>query len=214
MQHEKERREIINVGISLDRYRLISLSGGNVSTRIDGRILVTPSGMSYDTLVPSDVVVMDPQGKIIEGERRPSVDTVALLHIFNTMPGVNAIIHTHQPYATAVGLVMDELPAFCTTLVNATLGAVTVAPYSSAASLDMGVRTVQYIGDKRAVILRNHGVVTVGPSLKDALYAAVYLEDASRSYCAALAMGKPRCLTPDQVAEAVESFRHYGQGKK
>ncbi len=214
MLHEKERQEIINVGIALDRYRLISLSGGNVSMRIDGRILVTPSGMSYETLVPSDVVVMDPQGKVIEGERRPSVDTVALLHIFNSMPGVNAVIHTHQPYATAVGLVMDELPAFCTTLVNATLGAVTVAPYSSAASLDMGVKAVQYIGDKRAVILRNHGVVTVGPTLKDALYAAVYLEDASRSYCAARAMGTPRSLTPEQVAEAVESFRHYGQGKK
>jgi len=212
--HEKERQEIINVGMALDRYRLISLSGGNVSMRMDGHILVTPSGMAYETLVPSDVVVMDPQGKVIEGDRRPSVDTVALLHIFNSLPGVNAIIHTHQPYATAVGLVMDELPAFCTTLVNATLGAVTVAPYSSAASLDMGVKAAQYIGDKRAVILRNHGVVTVGPTLKDALYAAVYLEDASRSYCAARAMGTPRSLTPEQVAEAVESFRHYGQGKK
>ena len=185
--YEKERQQIIDVGIALDRYRLISLSGGNVSMRIDGHILVTPSGMSYETLVPADVVVMSPQGKVVEGERRPSVDTVALLHIFNNMPEVNAVIQTHQPYATAVGLVMDELPAFC---------------------------TVQYIGDRRAVILRNHGVVTVGPTLKDALYAAVYLEDASRSYCAARAMGTPRCLAADQVAEAVESFRHYGQGRK
>jgi L-ribulose-5-phosphate 4-epimerase len=129
---------------------------------------------------------------------------------------VNAVIHTHQPYATAIGLVMDELPAFCTTLVNATLGAVTVAPYSSAASLSMGEKTVENIGDKRAVILRNHGVVAVGPSLKDALYAAVYLEDACRSYIAAMSMGRgtPRSLTPPQVEEAVETFRHYGQGKK
>lgn len=216
MMHEKERQQIIDAGIALDRYRLISLSGGNVSMRIGGHILVTPSGMSYETLGPADVVVMDPQAKIIEGERRPSVDTVALLHIYNNMPDVNAVIHTHQPYATAVGLVLDQLPAFCTTLVNATLGAVTVAPYSSAASLDMGVKTVENIGDKRAVILRNHGVVTVGPTLKDALYAAVYLEDACRSYCAARSMGlgTPRSLTPAQVEEAVESFRHYGQGKK
>jgi L-ribulose-5-phosphate 4-epimerase len=212
--HETERQQIIDAGMALDRYRLISLSGGNVSMRIGAHFLVTPSGMSYDTLVPEDIVVMDSTGKVIEGGRRPSVDTVALLHIFKNMPDANAIIHTHQPYATAVGLVMDELPAFCTTLVNATLGAVTVAPYSSAASLDMGVRTVQYIGAKRAVILRNHGVVTVGPTLKDALYAAVYLEDASRSWCVARAMGTPRLLTPEQVAEAVEVFKHYGQGKK
>ena len=124
--YEGERQQIIDVGIALDRYRLISLSGGNVSMRIGRHILVTPSGMSYETLVPADVVVMDATGTVIEGERRPSVDTVALLHIFNHMPGVNAVIHTHQPYATAIGLVMDELPAFCTTLVNATLGAVTV----------------------------------------------------------------------------------------
>ena len=212
--YESERQQIIDVGIALDRYRLISLSGGNASMRIGGHILVTPSGMSYETLVPADVVVMDPKGKVIEGERRPSVDTVALLHIYNNMPGVNAVIHTHQPYATAIGLVLDELPAFCTTLVNATLGAVKVAPYSSAASLDMGVKTVENIGDTRAVILRNHGVVTVGPTLKDALYAAVYLEDAARSYSVARSMGTPRLLTKEQVEEAVESFRHYGQGKK
>ncbi len=140
--YESERQQIIDAGIALDRYRLISLSGGNASMRIGSHILVTPSGMSYETLVPADVVVMTQEGKVVEGARRPSVDTVALLHIFNHMPEVNAIIHTHQPYATAIGLVMDELPGFCTTLVNATLGAVTVAPYSSAASLDMGVRTV------------------------------------------------------------------------
>jgi L-ribulose-5-phosphate 4-epimerase len=170
--------------------------------------------MAYEGLVPADVVVLDLQGKIIDGKRRPSVDTTALLHIFNHLPAVKAIIHTHQRYATAIGLVMDELPAFCTTMVNATLGPVKVAPYSSAASLDMGIRTVESIGSSRAVILRNHGVVTVGPTLKDALYAAVYLEDAAASYCAASAMGTPRQLTAEQVAEAVEVFRHYGQDKK
>lgn len=212
--YESQRQQIIDVGITLDRYRLISLSGGNVSMRIGEHILVTPSGMSYEKLVPADVVVMDAKGKVVDGKRRPSVDTEALLHIYNNMRDVNAIIHTHQPYATAIGLVLDELPAFCTTLVNATLGAVPVAPYSSAASLDMGKRTVEYIGDKRAVILKNHGVITVGPTLKDALYAAVYLEDACRSYCVARALGEPRLLTPEQVDEAVEVFKHYGQDKK
>ncbi len=212
--YESERQQVIEAGILLDRYRLISLSGGNVSVRIGGHVLVTPSGMAYDGLAPSDVVILDLEGTVVEGERRPSVDTVALLHVYRRMPGVNAIVHTHQPYATAVGLVMDELPAFCTTLVNATLGSVRVAPYSSAASLDMGVKTVEHIGDRRAVILRNHGVVTVGPTLKDALYAAVYLEDACRAYLAARALGQPRLLTEAEVAEAVEVFRHYGQEKR
>jgi len=209
-----ERRQIIEAGMALERYRLISLSGGNVSMRIGEHVLITPSGMAYEGLVPADVVVLDLQGKIIEGKRRPSVDTTALLYIFNHLPEVNAIIHTHQRYATAIGLVMDELPAFCTTMVNATLGPVKVAPYSSAASLDMGIKTVENIGRSRAVILRNHGVVAVGPTLKDALYAAVYLEDAAAAYCDACALGTPRLLTTEQVAEAVEVFRHYGQDKK
>jgi len=212
--YESEREEIIQAGLALDRYRLISLSGGNVSMRIGKHALVTPSGMAYETLVAADVVVMDLDGKIVEGARRPSVDTVALLYIFNHLPAVKAIIHTHQRFATAIGLVMDELPAFCTTMVNATHGPVKVAPYSSAASLDMGVKTVENIGASRAVILRNHGVVAVGPTLKEALYAAVYLEDAAETYCAARALGNPRLLTEQQVADAVEVFRHYGQGKK
>jgi len=77
----------------------------------------------------------------------------------------------------------------------------------------MGVKTVEYIGDRRAVILRNHGVVGVGPTLKDALYAVVYLEDACRSYLAARTLGEPRVLDEAQVAEAVEVFKHYGQQK-
>ena len=212
--HENERQQVIETGLALEHYRLISLSGGNVSLRIGPHLLVTPSGMAYETLGPEDVVVMDGEGKVLEGKRRPSVDTAALLYIFRHLPAVNAIIHTHQPYATAIGLVLDELPAFCTTLVNATLGAVKVAPYSSAASLDMGLRTVENIGDRRAVILRNHGVITVGASLKEALYAAVYLEDAARSFIAARALGVPRVLDEGQVAEAVEVFAHYGQEKR
>ena len=160
--YESEREQIIAAGMTLDRYRLISLSGGNASMRIGPHVLVTPSGMAYETLVPADVVVMDLEGKVVEGARRPSVDTIALLHIYRNLPAVNAIVHTHQRFATAIGLVMDELPAFCTTMVNATHGPVKVAPYSSAASLDMGVKAVEYLGGSRAVILRNHGVVTVG----------------------------------------------------
>jgi hypothetical protein len=117
------------------------------------------------------------------------VDTVALLHIYNHMPEVNAVIHTHQPYATAIGLVMDELPAFCTTLVNATLGAVTVAPYSSAASLSMGEKTVENIGDKRAVILRNHGSSLSGPRSRK-LHAGVP-RDAAATYRAPARWGSP-----------------------
>ena len=182
----------------------------------EGNVLVTPSGMIYDSMVPEDVLVVDLEGNIIEGTRKVSVDTEALLYILKNMPEVNGVIHTHQVFASAVGLVEDELPAAVTTLPNPCLGAVNVAPYSSAASLEMGINTVKYIGNRRAVILKNHGVVTVGGTLKEALYSAVYLEDAAHTYIMAKAIGTPEILNKEQVAVAVDKFKrgHYGQDKK
>lgn len=208
-----ERQAVIDTGKKLDRYGLIALSGGNVSLRMSsGEILVTPSGLVYDDLDPSDILVVDIHGKIIDGKRKPSVDTEALLYIFQKKPTVNAVIHTHQPYATALGLVEDEVVCNLTTLANATRGSVNVAPYSSAASLDMGVKSVEYLGDKLAVILKHHGVVTVGDSLKQALYACVYLEEAAKTIIAAKSCNRDLALmTDDEITAAVKVFDNYGQ---
>lgn len=213
--YDKEKREIINAGLALKEYNLIALSGGNVSMRLpNGQLLVTPSGMAYDGMVEDDVVVMDIDGTVVEGERRPSVDSLALLHVYKNMERVNAIIHTHQVYATAISLVFDKVPNAVTTLANACAGEVHVAPFSSAASLQMGIETVEHIGDSNAIILKNHGVITVGKNLKEALYAAVYLEDAVKTYFVAKSMGEPTLLSDEQFKEAVEVFKDYGQKKK
>lgn len=216
MKFKKEREEVRQVGIKLDRYGLIALSGGNVSARMpSGEVLVTPSGMVYGDMTAEDVLAVDLDGNILEGTRSASVDTAALLYIYRHMPHVNAVIHTHQPYATAVGLVADELPCIVTTLPNATKGAVKVCPFSSAASIDMGVQTVKNAGDTLAVILKCHGVMGLGSSLKEALYSCVYLEEAAKTYVYAHGMsGNVACLTPAQTEQAVEIFRYYGQGKE
>ena len=212
--YEKQKKMVIETALEIKRSGLISLSGGNVSLRMpSGHILITPSGLSYEGMKPRDIVVVDIKGNRIEGKLRESVDTVALLYIYEHMPQVNAIIHTHQPYATAAGLLGDTLPAAVTTLANVTLGAVNVAPYCSAASLDMGVQTVNYIGERRAVILKHHGVIAVGKDLKEALYAAVYMEDAAKTYLAAKAAGEPVIMTDEQTQDAVNIHKTYGQSK-
>jgi len=212
---EKEKSELIKAGVKLDRYGLIALGGGNVSMRMpSGEILMSPSGMVYEDLAPEDVVVLDIGGEILEGERRPSSDVEALLYILREMPEVNAVIHTHQPYATGIGLVEDEFVCNLTTLANAARGSVTVAPYSAPNSLLMGQNTVNYLNGKLAVILKHHGVVSVGDSLKQALYACVYLEEAAKAYVAARSMGgKMALFTDEQLIGAVEVFKTYGQGK-
>lgn len=210
--YSKDKKAIIEAALALKEYELIALTGGNVSVREEnGDYVVTPSGMSYENMKEDDLIVFDKDGNIIEGNRKPSVDTIALKYIFDNMPEVNAIIHTHQPYATAAGLIGDVLPVAVTTLSNVTLGAVNVAPYSNPASLEMGIQTVEYARGKRAVILKHHGVVTIGANLKEALYAAVYMESAAKTYLVAKAAGEPALMTEKQNEEAVESFANYGQ---
>lgn len=214
MMYKEDRAAIIKAALEIKEYGLIQLSGGNVSLREpNGDILVTPSGMPYEPMKPEDVLVLDKTGKVIEGKLRPSVDTVALLYIYDKLPEIKAIIHTHQPYATAVGLISNTLPACNTTLCNVTKGAVSVAPYSNPASLNMGIQTVEYLNGKKAVILKHHGVVTVGENLKEAVYAAVYMEDSAKCYMAARAAGQVALMTEKQVKDAVAVFDDYGQKK-
>ena len=210
---ETQKQEVLNAALKLDRYGLIALSGGNVSWRINsGEVLVTPSGMIYDDMVPEDILVVDLDGNIIEGERKASVDTEALLYIYKNMPRVNAVIHTHQPYATGLGLVMDELPCNLSTMANATEGPVAVAEYGDPGSLSMGVEAVKAIGDRLAVVLKHHGVIAVGRDLRQALFSCVYLEEAAKTVSVALSTGMPMAtMTHEQIDEAVAVFHRYGQ---
>ena len=209
----EEKRQMISYGLLMDRYQLIALSGGNLTMRMrTGEILVTPSGMIYGEMQPEDVLDMDPDGRVLEGTRKPSSDTEGLLYILKHMPEVNGVIHTHQPYATAVGLVeRDYFPVNLTTLGNVAGGHVPITPYSSPGSIELGMDTVRYIGKSRAVILAHHGVMTVGKTLKDALYTAVYMEEAAKCYLAAKAVGTPKMMTDEQVRQSADIFRFYGQ---
>src|SRR5699024_5519606 len=190
------------------------LSGGNITYRAKtGEILMTPSGMVYEDLIPEDIVVMNLDGEIIEGDRRPSVDNEAIRYIFKEKPELNAIIHTHQPYATGIGLVIDEIPCNLTTLANATKGPVKVASYSSAASIEMGIQTVENLDNKLAVVLKHHGVIAVGDSIKEALYAAIYLEEAAKTLLVAGSYNNNNMaeLNQKQIDDAVAVFEDYGQ---
>lgn len=212
--YQNEKLEVIKAGMKLDRYGLIALSGGNVSFKVaEDRVLVTPSGMVYEDLQADDIILMDLSGNVIEGKRKASVDTKALLYIYNQMPEVKAVIHTHQPYATALGLVQDEFKCNLTTLANATKGSVTVCPFSSAASEQMGKEAVDNLNGKLAVILKHHGVIAVGNSLKQALYSCIYLEEAAKTYCIAKCMSNDvAMMTDEQIEQAVRVFDYYGQG--
>lgn len=214
-----ERQSLIDCAFEMRSNALIKGNGGNVSMRVPGAgrggadaFLVTPTAMSYDTMVPGDVVLVDEHGATLDGCRRPTSDMTAILYIFRNMPEVNVVIHTHQPYATALGLVVDELPADFTTVIDELHAAVHVAPFTRSSDEGMGILTVEHIGDALAVILKHHGVIAVGKSIDQALTAAIYLEESCQAYLAALATGLPIAhLTPEQIADEAEERGYYGQ---
>ena len=209
---ENEKKAVLDTALEIKRNHLISLCGGNISVRLpDGTFLVTPSGMIYEDMVPDDVVRVNGDGIAVEGSRRPSSDTPALLYIFQKMPWVKAVIHTHQPWATAAGLVTDLLPACLVTQIDANRSDVYVAPFTPSGEQQMGVLTVDYAHDAWAVILKHHGVMAYGPSLKDALFSAVYLEEAAQTYMIARAVGPVPTLDPALVAVEADSWMQYGQ---
>lgn len=209
---ENEKKAVLDTALEIKHNHLVALCGGNISMRLpDGTFLVTPSGMIYEDMVPDDVVRVDANGVPVEGSRRPSSDTPALLYIFRQMPWVNAVIHTHQPWATAAGLVTDLLPACLVTQIDANRSDVHVAPFTPSGEKQMGVLTVEYAHDAWAVILKHHGVMAYGPSLKDALFSAVYLEEAAQTYMIARAVGPVPALDPALVAIEADSWMQYGQ---
>ena len=188
MKYEAERNSMIQAALTMLQYRLIALAGGNVALRMPcGNFLVTPSAMAYETMKPEDIVLVDRDGNTVEGARRPSSDMKALLYIFNHKPEVGAVIHTHQPYATAVGLVEDELPGCLVTILDACRTAVPVAPFTISCK------------DALAVILRNHGVIAFGGDLDEALHSAIYLEESAKTYLAARSLGPIHLLTPEEI---------------
>ena len=158
---ETEKQAVLECALEMKRNRLVSLSGGNVSVRAgEDLFLVTPSGMIYEKMTPEDVCLVDGRGRLVEGRRKPSSDSAALLYMFAHMPQANAIIHTHQPWATAAGFAADEIPDFLVTVMDACRNPVRVAPFTPSSAIGMGELAVEYAGDSLAVILKHHGVLT------------------------------------------------------
>lgn len=210
--YEAEKKQLIDCALEMLKYQLISLTGGNVSMRMgDGTFLVTPSGMLYESMKMDDIVQIDKNNDRISGNRRQTSDSTALLYIYKHKPDVNAIIHTHQPYATAVGMIGKRLPACTTGIIAVGHGDVPVTPFTVSSDIGMGIETVKYCGVSDAVILGNHGVIGMGKTLFDALEAVVYLEEGAKAYLMAKTAGDIHELTEKEFAAENEESECYGQ---
>lgn len=186
------RNEIVKVGVKILQTGLVTVTWGNISAKDPetGYIAITPSALDYDIMTPEDVVIVDSEGNVIEGFRKPSSETLMHLYIYKHRPEVMAIVHTHSTYATAIGVVQGEIPLLIGEVANAVGGSIRTAKFAPEGTSELGMTAVEGMSGRAAVILQNHGVVTVGRTLKDAFFNAVVVEDAARVYCIAKDLGK------------------------
>lgn len=179
---------------------------GNISLRQveSGLIAVTPSAIPYDRLKVDDVVVVDLDGRVVEGQWKPTSELRLHLAFYRARAEVGAVVHSHAPYATLFGVIGEALPMLLTEAAACLGGAVPVAPYARPGTQEVGETAVRIADFGNAVILANHGLVTVGPDLSSAYDATLAVESTARMVWMARAMGVGVNELP---AEEVKAFR-------
>jgi L-fuculose-phosphate aldolase len=212
MLMEKERNDIVRFGNKLISARLTSGTGGNLSifNRNEGLVAISPSGIEYDEMQPADVTVVDINGFTVEGSRKPSSELNFHLALYGNRCDVKAVVHTHSPYATTMACLNWEIPAVHY-LVAFSGRKVPVAPYATFGTTELAGNVTAAIGDCNAVLLANHGLVTVGSNLATAFAAAEEIELVARIYYQAKCIGEPVIIPEEEMSRVMEKFATYGQ---
>jgi L-fuculose-phosphate aldolase len=187
-------------------------SSGNLSQRVDGGMLITPTGVLPCELQPAQLVLMSLAGELGEGELLPSSEWHMHAGIYQARPDVNAVVHCHSRHATILACTHRPLPAVHYMVAITAGDEVPVAPYATFGTPALAASAVAALGDKGlACLLANHGQVAVGASLSQALRVAQEVEELAAIYCGCLAVGEARVLSGEAMAEVRAAFAHYGQ---
>jgi L-fuculose-phosphate aldolase len=185
---------------------------GNVSARIDGGFLVTPSALPYEQTAPDDIVAVDHDG-VARGRRAPSSEWRFHRDIYAARPEVMAIVHTHSPFATTLACLDRGIPAFHYMIAVAGGSDIRCAPYATFGTQELSQHAVRALEGRKACLLAHHGLIAVGDSLEQGLALAVEVETLAEMYWRALQIGEPRLLTEEEMREVLERFATYGPSR-
>jgi L-ribulose-5-phosphate 4-epimerase len=210
------RREVCAWHAELVRYGLVVWTAGNVSARVPGRdlMVIKPSGVDYDGLTPDSMIVCDLNGAVVEGDLAPSSDTAAHSYVYRHLAQVGAVVHTHSPYACAWAARGEPVPCVLTGMADEFGGDIPVGPFALIGDDSIGRGIVATLAGQRspAVLMRNHGVFTIGTDARAAVKAAVLCEDAARTVHLSCQLGRPVPIDPADIDRLYERYQHvYGQ---
>jgi L-ribulose-5-phosphate 4-epimerase len=211
---EKLKEELVQLHLELPRHNLVAWTSGNVSARDPetGLVVIKPSGIRYEDLTPESMVVVDLDGKLVEGQYKPSSDTFAHAYVYRHRPDVNGVVHTHSTFATAWAAAGRPIPPVLTAICDEFGGPIPVGAYAKIGGDEIGQEIIRSIGSSPAILMKNHGVFTVGKTPEAAVKAAVMVEDVARTVFYAMQLGQPDEIPAEEVARAHRRYlEEYGQ---
>lgn len=210
------RRNVAALHEELTRNDLVSWTMGNISERVPGTelIVIKPSGVAYEDLAPESMVVVDLDANVVEGELSPSSDTATHAYVYRSIEWVGGVVHTHSPYATAWAARGEPIPCVLTAIADEFGGDIPIGPFARIGGEEIGEGIVATLGDSRsrAVLMRSHGVFTIGHDAREAVKAAVMCEDAARTVLLARSLGALERLDQDDIDTLHDRYQNvYGQ---
>lgn len=213
---EALRAEVAALHGELTRYGLVIWTAGNVSARVPGAdlMVIKPSGVSYDDLTADTMVVCDLHGELVEGDHAPSSDTAAAAYVYRHMPEVGGVVHTHSTYACAWAARHEAIPCVLTMTADEFGGEIPLGPFALIGDDSIGRGIVETLrgSRSRAVLMAGHGPFTIGRDARDAVKAAVMVEDVARSTHIARQLGEPVVIDPADVTSLFDRYQNvYGQ---
>jgi L-ribulose-5-phosphate 4-epimerase len=210
---EQLREIVCKCNQDLPKNGLVVMTSGNVSGRDPqtGLVVIKPSGYTFEELTPAHMVVVDQDGRVVEGNLKPSTDTDTHLYVYQRRPDVFGIVHTHSTYASSFAALGQPIPA-CLTSCGMLGGEIPIGGYAPIGGADIGQEIVDKIGRALAIVMQNHGVFTIGSSPQQATKMAVEVEEIAKITHLAMLRGQPIMLTEEQLDYMVDLYRNkYGQ---
>ena len=210
------REQVSALHAELVRYGLVVWTAGNVSGRVPGHelLVIKPSGVSYDELTPESMIVCDLNGIVVEGDRSPSSDTAAHAYVYRHLPHVGGVVHTHSTYACAWAARGEPVPCVLTAMADEFGGEIPVGPFALIGDDSIGRGIVETLSGHRsaAVLMRSHGVFTIGKDARAAVKAAVMCEDVARSVHLSRQLGEPLPIAKADIDRLYDRYQNvYGQ---
>lgn len=212
--YKKVRQSLADLHAQLWDAGLVVWSGGNISQRVDDGFLIKPSGLDYDKLTPESMILCDLDGNVLAGDHKPSSDTAAHAYVYREMPEVGGVVHTHSNYACGFAAVGMPIPCILTAIADEFGGDIPVGPFAIIGDDSIGRGIVETLRGHRsaAILMRQHGVFTIGKDARSALKAAIMCEDNAKSAAIALSLGKPERLPQSAIDSLFARYQNvYGQ---